>query len=1735
MIKFLITLYTLSIFLGFMGCCQENSGNMQNSDSKDNSAHSSIVNVLEKHVTNVVQKSFDNSEMKEDFDKVRNFVADVADKVGDVVNTYNSINKTSKTVKKYCNSQNILKILPFTGNRKQENLSNKINDTSILAHSINSFSNIVHDDGNSALVIPSSVKPGLGSMRVFSGESAGAVCSLIDGVFGFSEKQKRKTQKEVQKTENIKLKQVQVLKEDTIQKRYNIKELGKQSRQTLKEKYNYQKQILNSDCNNKMLMLNKSAFYKKDVAKFENDEQRKTLQFLHDNKMHEISISTTQELQKERKLINLRKENNREYLLLKQLNNLNLSKDRFQKNLSLSKTDFQYKSQLLDKKYNKECSIVESKKKLEKQKYIHEMSKIYQKYYLENKLSQQQSNRDIEKIATEYEQKQALTQQNIDFEDKKMQYNRDTQKIKYAQDNMLEQQKYNYQKDLIETKYQKVKQIHDQKAIADDMLEQKKFERKLYFNNLDAVKTNLPSHNIIPFIYRNDILDTIKENLFCTQKNSIDSFIWHIPNKETSLYGWSGVGKSVLALTYSHSYFNDLYEMVWWIDAQNNETVFNSLRDIAWQLGSKTAYGTKVERDILNYIRLKISQQKHKWLIVWDNLDDINIYYKYNKTRFYPSIGGHILITSRNIKAPNKILVKTLSDNKAIELCLGIVSPQNEVEAFAMKHLATNVLHKLPLAIKEACTYIKDTAYSYKGYLSILQCYTKELDNEKECDMDYNRGITLGSSILFSINIPSMYEVNRENDVCDTRLLDFKNSLKWNQYSNIKNPETLSFIINALTILDYKAISREVMEVLPLNIIDLNRGISLLSKKGIIQIDNNGNFFVHPVMQNIVFNKLTAYQKCIIFNIIFNILKKCHDKTWPNEEVASHLYCFWNRLIKELWLINNKKDYKVNIEDEKVLSPELNKNRTIPSIDEVNRENRVYDTELLNPGNSFKWKRNLSKIDHQTQIADIAKKSLPYIESLGRYYIDNNINDAAIQVLTYAVSIIETTFTNKQPFLFAKIFNIYAKAIFLKNDHNVELALKYYKKATEVCDKYQHKQPFDIDTLQYHNDLANFLYHLKHYKEAKISFLRILDIQKKYPKLDKNKFALSSDIIEEECLFKLGIIALIEKNYDKSQIYFEKVLDLYKTNYTNFVYKKATNFILGNIYLKFGKLENALVYLKESINGAITYANIGFIYENIADKISTENNNLEQILINYELALDYLEKSWQISLNKTDEEDNEIFGSILDDFLGSRDNLWNVINRVYSKIVRYKNINKLSACVMRGSGVILQKMIFEYNRFNDIIGNKLIFSIVDSLFKETNMTSSLHYDIKNLISWYYGVYLDFIDSNDLPLLHGAKTKQSIFVLANNNAHLEIEDKNGKTAYQYHKKNDDGLDKVLATLGAKTWCLEDYMSSINEAGTDEFVIQKSNNTKNYIGHSKKINDIAFHTKRDMVATASYDNKVIVWNSEHNSIIETIKHPYCVNGISYNKSCNILATAAIDGIRLWGDRTSMPTSPPLSDERINSNKFTLSKSRKFKQRAFLKGKFQKIINISNIQFIMTACSTINLYDVNTNKIIKTLDTSNQINDIVNNEKKSVLVSAHDNGTIKMWDLRSDKPFIKTLKKGNFKINDIEYNNDCTTLVSASDSGKIWMWDTKFPHNVYRINGGEGYTTNISFSPRCNNVLASYNDDDNHIKFWDITTKKVIHELQIGQEVANLVIFNKKTNSLFYTQKNYLKECS
>ncbi len=152
-------------------------------------------------------------------------------------------------------------------------------------------------------------------------------------------------------------------------------------------------------------------------------------------------------------------------------------------------------------------------------------------------------------------------------------------------------------------------------------------------------------------------------------------------------------------------------------------------------------------------------------------------------------------------------------------------------------------------------------------------------------------------------------EVNRENDIYNTKLPDLRNNFKWKQYSNTDfislNGESLPLDCD---------FSRRILEFLSL----------FRDKNTFFKIETHNNF---PTSAGLASSASGAAALVMAIDKIYD----------------------WNLTKKELSILA------------RLISGSGCRSVYdcyIPSIDEVNRENGVYDTKLPNFRNSFKWKQN---------------------------------------------------------------------------------------------------------------------------------------------------------------------------------------------------------------------------------------------------------------------------------------------------------------------------------------------------------------------------------------------------------------------------------------------------------------------------------------------------------------------------------------------------------------------------------------------------------------------------------------------------------------------------------------------------------------------------------------------------------------------------------------------------------
>ncbi len=186
-----------------------------------------------------------------------------------------------------------------------------------------------------------------------------------------------------------------------------------------------------------------------------------------------------------------------------------------------------------------------------------------------------------------------------------------------------------------------------------------------------------------------------------------------------ALLGTAGVGKTSEALEYAYRFAND-YDFVSWIDCQRVAEIDHQVADLALKLHDKfdvpvLAGATVAERARLVLDRLGDGETVPRWLLVYDNAEDIEAVRQY-----LPASGGQVLITSQNQdwadQAARSLRVE-MFDREESKLHLRRVVPsmtEDEADAVAA------ALGDLPVAVAAVAAFLRDTHYPVADYLSSL-------------------------------------------------------------------------------------------------------------------------------------------------------------------------------------------------------------------------------------------------------------------------------------------------------------------------------------------------------------------------------------------------------------------------------------------------------------------------------------------------------------------------------------------------------------------------------------------------------------------------------------------------------------------------------------------------------------------------------------------------------------------------------------------------------------------------------------------------------------------------------------------------------------------------------------------------------------------------------------------------------------------------------------------------------
>lgn len=198
------------------------------------------------------------------------------------------------------------------------------------------------------------------------------------------------------------------------------------------------------------------------------------------------------------------------------------------------------------------------------------------------------------------------------------------------------------------------------------------------------LRSNLPTRNG-SFVGRSDYLERLRDQL--TDGGG-----------PVTLTGGAGVGKSEIAREFAHRFAYD-YDVVWWIPAQDRETVQAALGELAQEINVVDSVGAaEAAVAALSEPRSTIA----RWLLIYDNADDAEVL-----AGLLPRPGtGHILFTSRDdgsSNLPSPLEVAAFSGDESVTMLrrmLGISAADARSIAAAVDHL--------PLALRLATAWIRE-------------------------------------------------------------------------------------------------------------------------------------------------------------------------------------------------------------------------------------------------------------------------------------------------------------------------------------------------------------------------------------------------------------------------------------------------------------------------------------------------------------------------------------------------------------------------------------------------------------------------------------------------------------------------------------------------------------------------------------------------------------------------------------------------------------------------------------------------------------------------------------------------------------------------------------------------------------------------------------------------------------------------------------------------------------------
>lgn len=256
---------------------------------------------------------------------------------------------------------------------------------------------------------------------------------------------------------------------------------------------------------------------------------------------------------------------------------------------------------------------------------------------------------------------------------------------------------------------------------------------------------------------------------------------------------------------------------------------------------------------------------------------------------------------------------------------------------------------------------------------------------------------------------------------------------------------------------------------------------------------------------------------------------------------------------------------------------------------------------------------------------------------------------------------------------------------------------------------------------------------------------------------------------------------------------------------------------------------------------------------------------------------------------------------------------------------------------------------------------------------------------------------------------------------------------------------------------------------------------SANLQTLEGHSHEVKSVTFSPNSQLLASASSDCIVKLWNVGaggvflRKTLYTTGKTTLDVNCVAFSHDSQLLASGNRLSIDMWDTSTG-----------------ALQQTLKWQPLGWYIGGVRSLVFDCG-RLLASACNdhTIRVWDIDTGTLQHTLK-CHSVESVAFSHHSQLLASGSLDRTIKLWDVHTGT-LRQTLEGHSHYVESVTFSHDDRLLASASDDSTIKLWDTKTGVLQQTLMGDRNRVLSVAFSP--DDLLLASASDGRTVRLWNM----------------------------------------